>query len=107
MRILLVFLVLFTLSGCASVARDGSVYGAYNSFEKGNYLKTITRVEESMSMYSHTDDQKAELLFLKMQSYQKLDDMESTVGILKYLAEAFPKTEHGFRAQQTLKSAGE
>jgi len=102
MRILSVFLILFTLSGCASLARDGSVYGAYNFFEKGEYVKTITKVEESMGMYSHTDDQKAELLFLKMQSYQKLDDMESTVGLLRYLSEVFPKTEHGFRAQQIL-----
>ncbi len=102
MRILLIILIAIMVSGCAATASRGAMSRANSNFLKGDYTDTIAISDRALRTYDYTDDEKAELLFLKASSYMKLDDIDATVSTMKYIADKYPDTEHGYRAIQIL-----
>lgn len=104
MRILIIILTFSILSGCATAASKGSILRAESNLNKGDYQDVISIAESSMRAYrsTYTDAQKAEMLFLKAQAYQKLDDLDGFLVTLTYIIEEFPETEHAHRAKYIL-----
>jgi len=102
MRILSIILIAIMLSGCAATASRGAISRANSNYLKGDYTDTIAISDRALRSYDYTDEEKAELLFLKASSYMKLEDFDATVSTMKYIVDKYPDTEHGYRAVQIL-----
>ena len=105
MRILSIILIAIMLAGCASAASQGALRRAQKNYLKGDYTDTVAIADRALRSYDYTDEQKAELLFLKGSSYQKLDDIDAALATMKYVVDKYPDTEHGYRAAQALSTA--
>jgi len=102
MRGLSIVLIFIVLSGCASVASVGAISRANSNYSKGDYNDTISIADHALRAYDYTDEEKAELLFLKASSYVELDDIDAGYATMRYIADKYPDTEHGYRVLQIL-----
>lgn len=108
MKIFLLIIALTVFSGCSSTASKGAMSRAEKNLNKGDYQDTISIVDRAMRTYGDTysDEQKARLLFLKAQSYQKLRDKDNYLITMSYLIKKYPETEHGYKANFILNKIG-
>lgn len=104
MKPVLVLIVAVMLVGCASMVRDGAIIRAHDNFEDGDYTDAIAIADRALNAYDYNDDQRAQLLFLKAVSYQKLEDYQSALALYRYIAYKYPDTEYGFRAASILQA---
>lgn len=104
MKHVLVLLLAVMLVGCASMVRDGAIIRAQDNFADGDYADAIAIADRALNAYDYNDDQRAQLLFLKAASYQRMEDYQGALALYRYIAYKYPETEYGFRAATILQS---
>ena len=85
MRSLWVFVLLVSLGGCASMVRSGAIMRAQDNYMDGDYQDAIGIVDRSLTSYDYDDEGKAQLLLVKAQSYEKLNELDAALATAREL----------------------
>jgi TolA-binding protein len=93
----------FLLCGCMAMAQRGALNRAYSNYQKGDYEDVLELTSQAESYKEPTREMKAEILFLKALSLEKLERYEEAQGTFKYLSDKFNDTEYGYRAKEKIK----
>ena len=105
-KLILISLVILSV-GCASTTRENSIslIGlAYANFQDGNYENTLLHIIQVEQGGKITDEQKAELIFLKAQTYDEMGQRMKAEGLYEYLKEEHSSSQYGYLASKLLES---
>ena len=91
-----------SLGGCASLIQSASVSEAYKHFELQKYERTLALITQAENADAMSDEMKAELTYLKAQTYERLDFFETAQTLYEYLAKEHGKTQYGYLAAKQL-----
>ena len=103
-RMIIIGLVLVTF-GCASTPRGSAISLAYSSFEGGNYQDTLKYVSQAENEREISAELKAELTYLKAQTYEKMGHQNKADGLYEYLKEQHPTSQYGYLGSKMLNSS--
>jgi len=90
------------LIGCSISSAGPS--RSHKAYEKGDYPEAIRLVDRALNVYEYTDEDKANLYFIKANSYLKLNEKENALGTLTYITEQYPETESAYKSVALLES---
>ena len=107
MKILILLLLAATLSlgGCASLIQSASVSEAYKHYELQKYERTLDLITQAENADAMSDDMKAELTYLKAQTYERLGLYDTAQALYEYLAKEHGKTQYGYIAVKQLNAS--
>ncbi|MDB6147515.1 MAG: hypothetical protein JWO45_1179 [Spartobacteria bacterium] len=88
--------------GCATAQR-GAISRAYSAISDGRYDSALVRLSEAEKLVPPTPELKAEISFLRAQSYEGLKRLPEAIGSYKYLITTFPQSSYAFQATERLK----
>ena len=80
-------------------ARSRLTFDAYN---RGDYNEAINRANQALSRSDYNNEEKANLLFVKMESYAQLGKYVTALGVITYIIEKFPDTEGAHKSKALL-----
>lgn len=100
-KVVLVGLIL-SLAGCASLAQTGSVSKAYETYERGRYAKTLKLITQAENFSTVTPELRAELTYLRAQTYRKLSQNEKAYTLFEYLKDQHKDSQYGYLAAKHL-----
>lgn len=94
-----------SLGACASLIQTASISEAYKHYELEQYeraLELITQAENAEVMSTET---KAELTYLKAETYEKLGKSEIAHTLYEYLAQEHCNSQYGYLAAKQLNAS--
>jgi tetratricopeptide (TPR) repeat protein len=94
--------IVFMLIGCAGVLQSGSLNDAYESYNAEKYEEALKKIRLAENLNKMTPELRAELTYLKAQTYEKMGRKNSAVTLYQYLKEQHPESQYGFLAAQIL-----
>lgn len=100
--ILMLLAVALSLGGCASLIQSASVSEAYKHYELQEYKRTLELITQAETANAMSAEMKAELTYLKAQTYEKLGLNDTAQALYKYLAQEHGKTQYGYLAAKKL-----
>jgi len=103
MNKLLIIALCVVFASCA-IVREGALIEAYNAHKKGKYKKTIQLVSQALGSYKYSDETRADMLFIKADSYAQINDYASALGVLTYIINTYPDSEAAHKASILLMS---
>ena len=97
-------LLAFTLfmAGCAGTIQSGSITEAYKKYDDQNYAKTLELITLAENIKATTPEMKAELTYLKAQTYDNLGEHELATTLFRYLATEHRDSQYGYLAERKL-----
>lgn len=99
---LLLLAATLSLGGCASLIQSASVSEAYKHYELQKYERTLELIIQAENADTMSDEMKAELTYLKAQTYERLGFHETAQTLYEYLAKEHGKTQYGYLAVKQL-----
>lgn len=99
---LLLLAATLSLGGCSSLIQSVSVSEAYKHYDHQKYERTLELITQAETADEISNDMKAELTYLKAQTYEKLGRHETAQTLYEYLANEHGKTQYGYIAAKTL-----
>lgn len=102
-RLTIISLVLLIV-GCAGTSQNGAAGLAYSSYLDGDYQNALKQIAEAEQGHKITADLKAELTYLKAQSYEGLGQQNKADGLYEYLKEEHSHSQYGYLAKKMLES---
>ncbi len=100
-KLLLLSLPLF-LYGCSDMAQKGAINLAHSNYKAGDYRDTLEAIGRAERRGDMDPETKAELTYLKAQTYEKLSEYSKAKGLYEYLRDQHSESEYGYLAQQRL-----
>lgn len=99
-----VYLVLLVslIFGCASQVQRGAIRLAYSNFNDRDYEDTLKYISQAENVQHTTPELKAELTYLKAQTYEKMGEYEKAESLYKYLSEQHKESQYGYLAAKRL-----
>lgn len=104
-KALLVTMLVSLTVGCASTAQKGALGLAYKNYQEGDFEEAVLWSSRAMGPNELPHARKAEVLFLKALSLEKLGRQYEAEAVFRFLSDGFPETEYGYRAKEKLASA--
>ena len=95
--------LIFFMIGCSSMIQKGSINLAYSNFEDQDYQDTLKYISQAEHAKEITPELKAELIYLKAKTYEKMGDYDQAESLYKYLSEQYNKSQYGYLATKKLK----
>jgi tetratricopeptide (TPR) repeat protein len=99
---LMLVVTMFMLVGCAGVLQTGSLNDAHESYNAENYEEALDKIRLAENLNKMTPELRAELTYLKAQTYEQMGRKNSAVTLYQYLKEQHPESQYGFLATQKL-----
>ena len=100
-KIFLASLVLL-VTGCASVLQTASISQAYENYEDKDYEETLKLISQAESISKTTPELKAELTYLKAQTYEEMGQYETAETLYEYLKDQHKDSQYGYLAAKWL-----
>ena len=100
-KVLLLTLTLFA-TACASTIQSASVSEAYKRFELQDFERTLELISRAENIRETNPEMKAELTYLKAQTYERLGRQETAKTLYEYLAEEHQDSQYGYFASEKL-----
>jgi hypothetical protein len=100
-KILIASLALITF-GCASMVQKGSIKLAYSNFEDRDYEDTLQYISQAENEKQPSAELKAELTYLKAQTYEKMGNYDKSQGLYEYLKDQHSESQYGYLAAKKL-----
>lgn len=94
--------LILTLTGCAGLAQTGSITKAYETYEHGHYAKTLKLITQAENFSTVSPEFKAELTYLRAQTYRKLSQTENAYTLFEYLKDQHTDSQYGYLAAKHL-----
>ena len=104
MKQIVIISLVFLIVGCANTMQTASIVEAYKEFNAEDYeetLELITQAENAKAKAT-TPEMKAELTYLKAQSYEKLGYRKKANMLYEYLKEEHADSQYGYLATKRL-----
>ena len=98
-------LLVSLLAGCA-IGQMGAMSRAHAGLADKRYEFTLKRLAEAEQFNPTTPDLQAEISYMKAQCYDGLNKSAEAVGMYRYVAETFPKSEYSFMARERMAALG-
>ncbi|WP_158968663.1 tol-pal system YbgF family protein [Paraglaciecola sp. L3A3] len=77
---------------------------SHKAYIAGEYAESIRLANRALSTYEYDKEEKANLLYLKADSYAKLNRYTDAYGIIQYIFKTYPETEAFYRAKTLITS---
>ena len=94
--------LLFLIVGCANTIQTASIVEAYKEFEAGDYEETLELITLAENAQATSLEMRAELAYLKAQSYEKLGFPKKATTLYEYLKEEHADSQYGYHATKRL-----
>ncbi len=100
MTIQKVVLLALTLSlgACASLIQSTSISEAYKKYERQEFERTLELITRAENAQETTPEMKAELTYLKAQTYESLGQQEVASTLYQYLVDQHKDSQYGYLA---------
>jgi len=98
MKKMLVTSLVFLVTGCANVLQTGSISEAYENYADKNYEETLKLITQAGSINTTGPELRAELTYLKAQTYDKLGLHETARNLYEYLRDQHDDSQYGYLA---------
>ena len=102
MKQIVIFSFVFLIVGCANTMQTASIVKAYKEFDAEDYEETLELIVLAENAQATTPEMKAELTYLKAQSYEKLGDRKKATTLYEYLKEEHADSQYGYHATKRL-----
>ncbi|MBL4821784.1 MAG: hypothetical protein JKY98_12470 [Gammaproteobacteria bacterium] len=102
MKQIVIFSLVFLIVGCANTVQTASVAEAYKEFNAEDYEKALQLITQAENIKTTTPEMKAELTYLKAQSYEKLGYRRKATTLYEYLKEEHADSQYGYLAATAL-----
>lgn len=98
------FLVALTLlvTSCASTIQSASISEAYKKFELQDYSRALELITRAENANDTSPDMRAELTYLKAQTYENMGQQETANTLFKYLVEKQANSQYAYLAAKKL-----
>ena len=103
-KIVTVLLLTLSLSACASMIQSTSIEKAYKKYELQEYDRTLELITRAENTEETTPEMKAELTYLKAQTYERLGKSGISTTLYEYLAKEHSNSQYGYLAAKKLNS---
>ena len=102
MKVILLVAVAFLVTACASTIQSASVSEAYKTFERQDYSRTLELITRAENVKDTSAEMKAELSYLKAQTYENLGEHETANALFEYLVEEHANSQYAYLATDRL-----
>jgi outer membrane protein assembly factor BamD (BamD/ComL family) len=103
MKINFITILTIFIVGCSSMAQKGAIQIAYSNFEDRDYMDTLQYISRAENHQATNPELKAELTYLKAQTYEKMGQYDKAKTLYEYLSEQHNKSQYGYLATKRLK----
>ena len=93
------------LTGCAGLLQSASVTEAYKHYNRENYDRTLEIIARAENAKPVAAELRAELTFLKAQTYEQLGQQEKAIGLYEYLIAEHQDSQYAYLAKKKLESS--
>jgi hypothetical protein len=101
---LLLLTATLSLGGCASLLQTASISGAYRHYDLQEYERTLELITQAENSKAVSAETKAELIYLKAKTYERLGESELAYTYYEYLAREHRNSQYGYLAIKQLNS---
>ncbi len=98
----LLLVVTLSLGACASLIQSASITEAYKHYELQQYERTLELIAQAENVDAVSAEKKAELAYLKANTYERLGKLEIANTLYKYLAKEHSNSQYGYLAVKQL-----
>ena len=105
LQTLLLLTATLSLGACASLIQTASVSEAYKYYERQQYDRTLELITRAENADTITAEMKAELTYLKAQTYDKLGQGAIATTLYEYLAAEHSNSQYGYLSVKRLNSS--
>jgi hypothetical protein len=96
-KVFLLALIL-SLGACASLIQSTSISEAYKKYERQEFDRTLELITRAENAQETTPEMKAELTYLKAQTYESLGQQEVANTLYQYLVDQHKDSQYGYLA---------
>ena len=97
-------LLTLSLGACSSMIQSTSVEKAYKEYTATKYERTLELITRAENTDETTPEMKAELTYLKAQTYERLGENGISKTLYEYLVNEHSKSQYGYLAAKKLNS---
>ena len=94
-KVFLLALIL-SLGACASLIQSTSITDAYKKYELQEFDRTLELITRAENAQETTPEMKAELTYLKAQTYESLGQQEVANTLYQYLVDQHKDSQYGY-----------
>ena len=102
MKKIIILSLSILLCACAAQVQKGAVQLAYSNFEDRDYEDTLKYINQAENARTTSTELKAELIYLKAQTYEKMGSYDQAISLYKYLVEQHYKSQYAYLAKEKL-----
>lgn len=102
MKKILLLALTFSLTACASTIQSTSLSEAYKKYEQQEFERTLILITRAENAKDTTPEMKAELTYLKAQTFEKLGRQKIANILYEYLVEEHKNSQYGYLASEKL-----
>ncbi len=102
MKKIMILALFITLAACSSMQQKGSISLAYSNFQDRDYEDTLMYISRAENVKDTNPELKAELTYLKAQTYEKMGEYEKAKSLYEYLNEQHANSQYGYLAKKRL-----
>ena len=95
-----------SLAACAGTMHVASVSEAFKKYEQNDYEATLRLVDQAESTGKMTDEQQAQLIYLKALAYEGLGESELALSLFTHIAEQHPTSQYAYLSRTQLTDSG-
>ncbi len=92
----------FLIVGCAGLVKVGSISDAYESYQEKDYDETLRLIRLAENVGETNPEEKAELTYLKAQTYEGMGQYETAETLYQYLKDQHKDSQYGYFATKRL-----
>lgn len=93
-----------SLGACAGLIQTASISEAYKHYERQQYDRTLQLISQAENSKETPAEMKAELTYLKAQTYERLGQGDTATTLYEYLSEKHSDSQYGHLAADRLSS---
>ena len=102
LRALMLIAAALSLGACGNLIQTASVSQAYKHYELQRYERTLELIARAENTGETNAEMKAELTYLKAQTYEGLGQGDIAIALYRYLAEQHASSQYGYLAFEQL-----
>lgn len=99
---LLMLVNLFLLTACTGLIQSTSISEAYKKFEAQDFKQTLELISRAENFKETTPEMKAELTYLKANSYESLGQKTIANALYEYLVKEHKGSQYSYLARKKL-----
>lgn len=97
-----VIVLAVSIIGCSSQVQNGAIQLAYSNFNDRDYEDTLEYISQAEQAKQTNPELKAELTYLKAQTYEKMGEYQKAKSLYKYLSVEHKSSQYGYLALERL-----